>query len=175
MMMMMIPVRASVTRWVGILLVATAVFSLGTPEIAAQQQPDSVIPLEPLEVTVLRTPYLQNAAPLAVSVLTEEDLQMGRSGFFLEEALQGMPGVQVQNRFNPAVGERIAIRGFGGRAQFGLRGIRLIVDGIPATLPDGQGSIDHLDIESLARVEAIRGPASALYGNASGGVLVFSW
>ena len=145
-----------------------------TTEIAAQQQPDSVIPLAPLEVRVLRTPFLQNAAPLAVSVLAGDDLQRGRSGFFLAEALQGLPGIQMQNRFNPAVGERVAIRGFGARAQFGLRGIRVVVDGIPATLPDGQSSLDHLDIGSLARVEAIRGPASALYGNASGGVLSFT-
>ena len=138
------------------------------------QQATDTIPLAPIEVSVLRTPLLQNTAPLAVSALTEDDLQRGRSGFFLEEALRGLPGVQVQNRFNPAIGERVAIRGFGARAQFGLRGIRVVVDGIPATLPDGQSSLDHLDIGSLGRVEAIRGPASALFGNASGGVLSFT-
>ena len=172
--MMIIPVRVNVAHWVATLLTAVALSSLWTPEVAGQVSPDSVIPLEPIEVTVLRTPLLQNAAPFAVSVVTEADLQRGRSGFFLEEAMQGLPGVQVQNRFNPAVGERVAIRGFGARAQFGLRGIRVVVDGIPATLPDGQSSIDHLDIGSLARVEAIRGPASALFGNASGGVLSFT-
>ena len=135
--MMMIPVRVSVTPLVVTLLMSAAMLNPWTPEVAGQQAPDSVIPLEPIEVTVLRTPFLQNAAPLAVSVLTGDDLQRGRSGFFLEDALQGMPGVQVQNRFNPAIGERVAIRGFGARAQFGLRGIRVVVDGIPATLPDG--------------------------------------
>ena len=141
---------------------------------AALQQAADTIPLAPIEVRILRAPILQNAAPLAVAALTGDDLQRGRSGFFLEEALQGLPGVQVQNRFNPAIGERVAIRGFGARAQFGLRGIRVVVDGIPGTLPDGQSSLDHLDIGSLGRVEAIRGPASALYGNASGGVLSFT-
>src|SRR5690606_32647076 len=68
---------------------------------------------------------------------------------------------------------RIAVRGFGARAQFGLRGIRVMVDGIPATLPDGQSSLDHLDVGTLGRVEIVRGPASALYGNAAGGVLSF--
>ena len=146
-----------------------------SPVLAAllQQAADTIL-LAPIEVHVLRTPILQNAAPLAVSALTGEDLQRGRSGFFIEEALQGLPGVQVQNRFNPAVGERVAIRGFGARAQFGLRGIRVVVDGIPGTLPDGQSSLDHLDVGSLGRVEAIRGPASALFGNASGGVLSFT-
>ena len=166
--------RVNVTHWVVTLLMSIGMLNPWTPEIAAQQQPDSVIPLAPLEVRVLRTPFLQNAAPLAVAVLTEGDLQRGRSGFFVADALQGMPGVQVQNRFNPAVGERVAIRGFGARAQFGLRGIRVVVDGIPATLPDGQGSLDHVDVGSLARVEAIRGPASALFGNASSGVLSFT-
>jgi iron complex outermembrane receptor protein len=69
------------------------------------------------------------------------------------------------------VGERVTIRGFGSRAQFGVRGINITVDGIPATLADGQSTLDHVDIGSLGRVEALRGPASAIYGNASGGVL----
>jgi iron complex outermembrane receptor protein len=67
----------------------------------------------------------------------------------------------------------VTIRGFGSRAQFGVRGINIVVDGIPATLADGQSTLDHLDIGSLGRVEALRGPASAIYGNASGGVLRF--
>jgi iron complex outermembrane receptor protein len=101
-------------------------------------------------------------------------MRRGRSGVFLEEALQGLPGVQIQNRYNPAVGERVMIRGFGARAQFGLRDFRIVVDGIPATLPDGQASLDHLDIASLGRVEVLRGPSSALFGNAGGGVLSFT-
>ncbi|MEE3184644.1 MAG: TonB-dependent receptor, partial [Gemmatimonadota bacterium] len=169
-----IPARVNVAHWVVAVLISILTLSPWTPEIAAQEPLDSVIPLAPLVVNVLRTPIQQNASPLAVSAIGEGDIQRGRSGFFIEEALQGLPGVQVQNRFNPAVGERVAIRGFGARAQFGLRGIRVVVDGIPATLPDGQSSLDHLDVGSLARVEAIRGPASALYGNASGGVLSFT-
>jgi iron complex outermembrane receptor protein len=162
-------------------LVATLVLSQPSGLFAASPAPvrwmpqaSDTIPLAPVEVRLLRTPILQDAAPLPVSALTGRDLQRGRSGFFLADALQLLPGVQVQNRFNPAVGERVAIRGFGARATFGLRGIRVVVDGIPATLPDGQSSLDHLDIGSLGRVEALRGPASALYGNAAGGVLAFS-
>lgn len=158
----------------GLLASGAGAAPAGALQQAAAPDTSQAIPLAPLEVSVLRTSFLQTEAPLAVSALSGEDLQRGRSGFFLEEALRGMPGVQVQNRFNPAVGERVAIRGFGARAQFGLRGIRVIVDGIPATLPDGQSSLDHLDIGSMGRVEAIRGPASALFGNASGGVLAFS-
>lgn len=136
-------------------------------------RPDTVIRLEGIEVEVFRRPLGSGNVPFAVSVVERDAILRGTSGLSLEEALRGMPGVQVQNRFNFAVGERVAIRGFGARAQFGIRGIRVLVDGIPATLPDGQSSLDHLDLGSLGRVEALRGPSSALYGNASGGVLSF--
>ena len=157
-----------------ILLQPSGLFAASPAPAVLLPQATDTIPLAAIEVEVLRTPVLQNTAPLSVSALTRADLQRGRSGFFLGDALQLLPGVQVQNRFNPAVGERVAIRGFGARAQFGLRSIRVVVDGIPATLPDGQSSLDHLDIGSLGRVEALRGPASALFGNAAGGVLAFS-
>jgi len=71
------------------------------------------------------------------------------------------------------VGERVSLRGLGARAQFGIRGIRVLVDGIPATLPDGQSTLDHLDLGSLGRVEVLRGPAAALYGNGGGGAITF--
>jgi iron complex outermembrane recepter protein len=150
----------------------------GSAGSAVQAPPDTVpagdtIAVEGVEVTVLRAPTSLAQSPMAVSVLTEDDLRRARSGAFLEEALQGLPGVQVQNRHNFAVGERLTVRGFGGRAQFGVRGIRVVVDGIPATLPDGQSTLDHLDLGSLGRVEVVRGPASALFGNASGGVVSF--
>ena len=169
---------ASVTRGRGVLsaalLAIAASYSGGLQAAPVQQQAQDTIAIAPIEVSVLRTPFTNDDAPFAVSVLTEQDLQRARSGVYIEEALQRMPGVQVQNRFNPAVGERIMIRGFGARAQFGLRGFRVIVDGIPATLPDGQASLDHLDIGTLGRVEVLRGPSSALFGNAGGGVISFT-
>ena len=143
------------------------------PEVSAQQFPDSVISIDSLTVTVLRGSDAINQTPYAISIRDEEDLQLGNTGLSLEEALQGLPGVQVQNRYNYAVGERISIRGFGARAGFGVRGIKVIVDGIPATMADGQSTLDHIDIGSLGRAEILRGPASALYGNGSGGVLSF--
>jgi iron complex outermembrane receptor protein len=109
----------------------------------------------------------------AVAVAGREEIQRGGGGAFLEEVVRALPGLQVQNRFNLASGERISVRGFGSRAQFGIRGIRVVVDGIPATLPDGQTAIDHIDFSSLGRVELVRGPGASLYGNAAGGVLHF--
>ena len=82
-----------------------------------------------------------------------------------------MPGLQIQNRQNYAQDLQLSIRGFGARSTFGVRGVRLYVDGIPATLPDGQGQTSNIDIGSVDRVEVLRGPFSALYGNSSGGVV----
>ena len=132
------------------------------------------VSLAPLVVSVLRSPARLDRLPFSASVLAGSDLSDGTAGVFIEESLHGLPGVRVQNRYNPAVGERISIRGFGARAQFGVRGIKVLVDGVPATLPDGQTTLDHLDVGSLGRVEALRGPAAALYGNGAGGVLLFT-
>ena len=158
-------------------VLAAAALLVGSPRAAVAQAPagDSIprYQLDSLVVDVLGTPVSVGQSAFPISVAGRADLREGKSGMFLEEALQSLPGVQVQNRFNYAVGERVIIRGFGSRAQFGVRGINVVVDGIPATLPDGQSTLDHVDIASLGRVEALRGPASALYGNASGGVLRF--
>jgi iron complex outermembrane receptor protein len=122
---------------------------------------------------MLRTPLVLGESPLSLSVLGADALRQGRSGTFLEESLQALPGLQIQNRYNFAVGERIVLRGMGARTQFGVRGIRILVDGIPATLPDGQSTLDHLDLFSLGSVEVLRGPAASLYGNGAAGVIRF--
>lgn len=131
------------------------------------------VPIAPVIVTVLRTPFALTAAPYSVAVNGETQIQRGKPGLGLDEALRGIPGVQVDNRHNYSLGERISIRGFGARAQFGVRGIKVLVDGIPATLPDGQTSLTHIDMKTLGRAEVIRGPASSLYGNTAGGVIQF--
>ena len=122
-------------------------------------------------VTVLRTSVELARAPFAVGIATRDEIQRGKPGFALDEALAAIPGVQVDNRFNYALGERISIRGFGARAQFGVRGVRVLLDGIPMTTADGQTSLNNVDVATLARVEVVRGPASSLHGNASGGVI----
>ncbi len=127
--------------------------------------------LSPTVVTVLRTSVELARAPFAVSVATRDEIQRGKPGFALDEALAAIPGVQVENRFNYALGERISIRGFGSRAQFGVRGVRVLLDGIPMTTADGQTTLNNVDVATLARVEVVRGPASSLHGNASGGVI----
>ena len=159
-------------RVAAVVAVLVASIPLTPGASGAQTEPDTV-ELAPIVVTVLRSPVRLDRLPFSASVMAGTELAEGNTGLFIEEALHGLPGVRVQNRYNPAVGERISIRGFGARSQFGVRGIKILVDGIPATLPDGQTTLDHLDIGSLGRVEALRGPAAALYGNGAGGVLLF--
>lgn len=146
---------------------------LPTGPAAAQTEERDTVTLAPVVVSVLRSPVPLDRLPFAASVIAGPDLAEGSAGLFIEEALHALPGVRVQNRYNASVGERISIRGFGARSQFGVRGIKILVDGIPATLSDGQTTLDHLDVGSLGRVEALRGPAAALYGNGAGGVILF--
>ena len=98
-------------------------------------------------------------------------LPAGQRHLALDETLWLIPGLTVSNRNNPSQDPRISIRGFGARSAFGVRGIRVLRDGIPLTLPDGQTPVDYLDLESVGRVEVMRGSASSLYGNAGGGVI----
>ena len=150
-----------------------AAVPLATPAAVAQTEKGDTVTLAPVVVSVLRSPVRLDRLPFSASVMAGPNLAEGAAGLFIEEALHALPGVRVQNRYNASVGERISIRGFGARSQFGVRGIKILVDGIPATLPDGQTTLDHLDVGSLGRVEALRGPAAALYGNGAGGVILF--
>jgi len=128
-------------------------------------------PIEELTVTATRTPKEITRVPAAVSSVGKPAIQLGRRQVSIAESLQRVPGVFLQNRTNHAQDLRISIRGFGARSSFGIRGIRLIVDGIPATLPDGQAQVDNIDLGSSERIDVLRGPASSLYGPSSGGVI----
>lgn len=133
------------------------------------------IELPPIEVTSTRVEKEINKVPFSISLIDKDQIQLGKQAITLDESLNKIPGVYVQNRYNFAQDQRISIRGFGSRAAFGVRGIKIIYDGIPLTLPDGQSQTDSLDLSSAERIEVIRGPVSALYGNSSGGVIsIFS-
>lgn len=134
---------------------------------------DSLRPVElpPLEITVARTPAALNTLPYAVSAVERSDIIRGRATLGLSEALVLVPGLVASNRYNPTLDERISIRGFGSRSAFGVRGVKVLLDGIPQTLPDGQGQLTNVELGNVSRVEVIRGSSSALYGNASGGVI----
>ena len=128
--------------------------------------------LPTVEVTVTRDaarPAVE--LPYALSRVEPDSARPALRHLSFDEMLLGLPGVAVANRNNPTQDPRISIRGFGARSAFGVRGVRVVRDGIPLTLPDGQTPIDYLDLESVGRIEVIRGSAGSLYGNAAGGVV----
>jgi len=127
--------------------------------------------LEEVIVTATRIPMEWSRMALAVGRVGQDDIQLGRQQLGLDESLVKIPGLFFQNRYNFAQDIRISIRGFGARANFGIRGIKLFADDIPLTMPDGQGNVDSLDLGSAQSVEVIRGPVSAMYGAAGGGVI----
>ena len=122
-----------------------------------------------LEAPKTQTPRAQ--LPFSLSVQSVNEFQKIYQQLSLQEYLVAVPGLFTQNANNYAQDLRISLRGFGARAAFGIRGIKLIVDGIPETTPDGQGQLDNLPLALLSSVEVLRGPSASLYGNASGGVL----
>ena len=155
------------------LLVRLAVVAALVVSPAAAQVPDSAARLPDLNVTVTRTRSPLATLGAAVTVIDSTAVHRSRIATALDEALAFVPGVVAQNRWNYSVDERLAIRGFGARANFGLRGVKVLLDGVPQTLPDGQSQLNNLDLSLVSRVEVLRGGASALYGNASGGVVSF--
>jgi iron complex outermembrane receptor protein len=143
--------------------------TVGAPSDTVAVAADSVVPVAPLRVTVLRAPLGGERVPYAVTV--ERRAALTGPGLGLGGLVGLAPGVQVDNRYAFSEGDRLVIRGFGARSQFGIRGVKVLVDGIPATLPDGQTSLSHVDPWRVTEAEILRGPASSLWGNAAGGVV----
>ena len=130
-----------------------------------------VLDLNEVIVNSSKIPSRLSDIPLSVNVLdTALNVNILQQNS-LKEYINRIPGVFTLNANNFAQDLRISIRGFGARSAFGIRGIKLIVDGIPETTPDGQGQLDNLNLGIIERVEVIRGPSASLYGNASGGVI----
>lgn len=164
--------KVPTSRQRALIAAAASLVSVGAATATAQKPVPDTLPA--VRVTVLRTPFNITTAPLSVAAAGARDVAVARPGFSVDEALGQIAGVQVDNRLNFAVGERISVRGIGARSQFGTRGVRVIVDGIPATLADGQSALSNIDLGSLGLAEVVRGPASALYGNASAGTISFT-
>jgi len=127
--------------------------------------------LDPIVVTATRVAEASLDLPVSIDLVDAEAIHRGQLQVNLSESLITVPGVSVQNRQNYAQDLQLSIRGFGARSSFGVRGVRLYSDGIPGTMPDGQGQFSHFDLGSADRIEVLRGPFSALYGNSSGGVI----
>ncbi|MCC7982599.1 TonB-dependent receptor, partial [Klebsiella pneumoniae] len=137
------------------------------PLIAAAEAADE----QTMVVTAAPTTVSELDTAAAVSVVNGDEMRQAAPRVNLSESLGAVPGLQVQNRQNYAQDLQLSIRGFGSRSTYGVRGLRIYVDGIPATMPDGQGQTSNIDIGSVDTIEVLRGPFSALYGNSSGGVI----
>jgi len=135
------------------------------------QNPEPAQTLQTIVVTGTPVAWPAFDVPASVSAVQLNGGGADQSDVNASEALRQVPGVLARDRQNYAQDEQISIRGFGARSTFGVRGVRLYTDGIPATMPDGQGQVSHFDLGSADRVEVLRGPFSALYGNSSGGVI----
>src|ERR1041384_5677876 len=109
--------------------------------------------------------------PAAISRVSADQLREDALGINLADDVATVPGLLARNRNNYAQDQQISIRGIGANSAFGIRGVRVYQDGIPATGPDGQGQVSQFNLDSAERVEVLRGPFSALYGTSSGGVI----
>jgi iron complex outermembrane receptor protein len=131
----------------------------------------SALTLDSVVVTGSRVEHKSFDLPAAIDVVDAERIGADQAKVNASEALAAVPGITVQNRQNYAQDLQISSRGFGARSAFGVRGIRLIADGIPASMPDGQGQAATFNLDRAERIEVLRGPMSSVYGNHAGGVI----
>ena len=138
---------------------------------AAESNVEQAIQLPTIKVEATRTDTTSMETPASIFRIdmpkNDQSAQVN-----LTEVVKGIPSVQLRNRENYAQDLQLSMRGFGARSTFGVRGIRLYTDGIPATMPDGQGQTSNIDLSSLSHLEVLTGPFSSLYGNSSGGVVL---
>lgn len=147
--------------------IATA---FGTP-FSVWADEEKTLTLSPVVVTATRQAQNSFDLPIAIDVVEQQNIKDGQLQMNLSESLIRVPGITAQNRTQQAQDPQISSRGFGSRSAFGVRGVRVYVDGIPLTMPDGQGQPGVVDLSAIKSIEVMRGPFSSLYGNSSGGVI----
>lgn len=148
---------------------AVAIFALASGVASAEE--NNEVRLAPIVVTPTRVEQSSFDLPVSIDAFTKEQIENGQAQVNLSETISHAPGIVANTRQNYAQDLQVSIRGFGARSTFGIRGVRLYADGIPLTMPDGQGQAANIDLGSARQIEVMRGPFSALYGNSSGGVI----
>jgi iron complex outermembrane receptor protein len=156
--------------------VAAAITAAGAAAVAvagagASASAETTLELAPIVITATRVAQSSADIPASIDRIDRQTIQSGQLQINLSESLMTVPGISAQSRQNYAQDVQLSVRGFGARSSFGVRGVRLYSDGIPGTMPDGQGQFSQFDLSSAGRIEVLRGPFSALYGNSSGGVI----
>ena len=162
------PPRTHLARCISLALPALTALLMPCKGFA---QSTAATTLSPVVVTATRTETAAFDVPASIDRIDADAIRDARLQVNISESLGSVPGLLARDRQNYAQDVQISVRGFGARSTFGVRGVRLYVDGIPATLPDGQGQISNVDLGSAGRIEVLRGPFSALYGNSAGGVI----
>lgn len=155
------------------LLIAS--FLINTLPLFSQEITDTTLKkqLDPVTVSASRLVSKDIETPSSVTSISRSAIQSGQPQLAADEALRYVPGLFALNGYNFAQDLRVSIRGFGARSAFGIRGITMLVDGLPETTPDGQAQVDNLDLGIMDKIEVLRGPSSGLYGNAAGGVISY--
>jgi len=157
--------------------ILTVLFIAAQTCLFAQQNESDTLKindLQPVTVTAYRLETSDLAAPISMSVISKSQLQNGTQAMALDESLLSVPGLLVQNGSNFAQDIKVSIRGFGARSAFGIRGVKIILDGFPETAPDGTSQVDAIDPTALTSVSVVRSGTGGLYGNASGGYINFN-
>jgi iron complex outermembrane receptor protein len=177
MMLLASRTRASTTFLIGALVlpaIARAQDTTRVDSLARQRQDSMARSIQRLAPVVTVSRDVGRSVldlPYAITSVRPDSLRPGQQHLAADQTFFGLPGVTVANRTNPSQDVRLVVRGFGSRSSFGVRSVRILRDGMPLTNADGQTPLDYLDLEGVGRIEVIRGTASSLYGNASGGVL----
>src|SRR5512132_2668492 len=151
--------------------IASLLLCAGAFSAVAQAQTRGEATLGEVVVSGNRSEQRRFDVPGAIDAVQVDPMRLGSPLVNLSELMSAVPGVQVRNRENYAQDLQLSVRGFGTRSTFGVRGVRILIDGIPATMPDGQGQVSSISLTSAKRIELLRGPLAQLYGNAAGGVL----
>jgi iron complex outermembrane receptor protein len=150
---------------------AAVVFGCLAWPVVAIGQEDSPKQLQEVVVSASRTEQRRFDVPAAINAVTVDGFHAMSPLVNLSELLSSVPGLQIRDRQNYAQDLQVSVRGFGTRSTFGVRGVRILIDGIPATMPDGQGQVSSASLTSARSIEVLRGPLAQMYGNAAGGVV----